>query len=227
MRIESEQDREERRARTAGAAGVGLALVAVALALLIRYRPDVASALVPLTRGSVAPSAQQEESALLARSAGGGAPSPPPEVRPRPDSAQDSVRRPPDTTLPSVLALLQDTSVRARAPGRRPIVTDVVLLPCSTANPRPDGSFLIPPHNPKHRTIVGLPQRPGDPPRGFIVPPHNPKRENQVPIEIIPMDSILAHTLRVPPHDPTAYNVVRPDSLSCLPDSSTAAPPPR
>jgi hypothetical protein len=59
---------------------------------------------------------------------------------------------------------------------------------------------------------------------GFVVPPHDPERENQVPIQIIPIDSILAHTLRVPPHDPTGFNVARPDTLSCLPDSSSAQP---
>jgi hypothetical protein len=166
--------------------------------------------LVPLNGGAVRAHAAQphpEESATLDRSAGA-----------------DSARPAPDTALPTLFALLQDTSARARSRGRRAVVTDIVLLPCSTANPRPDGSIVIPPHNPRHRTIVGLPQGPGDPPRGFVVPPHNPERESQIPIQIIPMDSILAHTLRVPPHDPTGFNVVRPDTLSCLPDSSAAQP---
>jgi hypothetical protein len=209
VRIESEYDREERRARAGVAAGVALLLVAVGFGLVVRFRPEVAGALVPLEGGpATAPAGQphSEETATL-----------------EPASSADSARPAPDTALPTMFALLQDTStVRARSPGRRAVVTDVILLPCSTANPRPDGSIVIPPHNPRHRTIVGLPQKPGDPPRGFVVPPHNPERENQVPIQIIPMDSILAHTLRVPPHDPTGFNVVRPDTLSCLLDSSAA-----
>jgi hypothetical protein len=210
VRIESEYDREERRARAGVAAGVALLLVAIAFALTVRFRPEVAGALVPLNGGAVtahAPQSHPEESATL-----------PPPV------GADSARPAPDTALPTRFALLQDTSRRARSRGRRTVVTDILLLPCSATNPRPDGSLIIPPHNPRHRTIVGLPQRPGDPPRGFVVPPHDPERENQVPIQIIPMDSILAHTLRVPPHDPTGFNVVRPDTLSCLPDSSAAQP---
>jgi len=99
------------------------------------------------------------------------------------------------------------------------VITDVVLLSCSTINPRPDGSIIVPPHNPRHRTIVGLPQKPGEPPRGFVIPPHDPAVENQVPIKVIRIDSILAHTLRVQPHDPSATTVARADSMSCLVDS--------
>jgi hypothetical protein len=209
VRIESEYDREERRARAGVVAGVALLLVAIGFALTVRFRPEVAGALVPLKGDAVTAAAQPhpEESATLEPSVGA-----------------DSARPAPDTAFPTMFALLQDTCGRARSPRRRAVLTDIVLLPCSTANPRPDGSIVIPPHNPRHRTIVGLPQGPGDPPRGFVVPPHNPKQENQVPIQIIPMDSILAHTLRVPPHDPTGFNVVRPDTLSCLQDSSAAQP---
>ncbi len=207
MRIESEYDREERRARAGVAVGVALLIVAVGFGLLVRFRPDVARALVPLddaTAPSPAGQPPSEETATLQRA-----------------TSADSARPTAAAALPTMFALLQDTTtVRARSRGRRAVITDVVLLPCSTPNPRPDGSIVIPPHNPRHRTIVGLP--PGDPPRGFVVPPHNPDRENEIPIQIIPMDSILAHTLRVPPHDPTGFNVVRPDTLSCLLDSSAA-----
>jgi len=219
LRIESEYDRQERRARAAVGVGIGLVLLAVGLALLVRYRPDVASLLVPLSAPASSASLQQE-SAELARSASGGAPSASLPAPGRADSVPDSLRRASDTTFPGTHALLQDTSARARTAGRRAIVTDVILLPCSTPNPRRDGSVLIPPHNPGHRTVVGLPQNPGDPPRGFVIPPHDPKQVNQLLVEVVPIDSILAHTMRVPPHDPATYNVVRPESMSCLPDSS-------
>jgi hypothetical protein len=88
------------------------------------------------------------------------------------------------------------------------------------ANPRPDGSFIIPPHNPRHRTIVGLPSAPGEPRRGFVIPPHDPSHENRVPIRVISMDSILEHSLQVPPHDPTQSNIVRPYQVPCLADST-------
>jgi hypothetical protein len=218
VRIESQYDREERGARAAVAVGIGLVLLAVGLAFLVRYRPDVASLLVPLS-APVPSASQQEETAELARSANGAAPVASPAPRGPADSGPDSRRRS-DTTFPGTLAVLRDTSARVRSWAGHPIVTDVVLLPCSTANPRPDGSVLIPPHNPGHRTVIGLPQHPGDPPRGFVLPPHDPNQENQVLIEVLPMDSILAHTVRVPPHDPATYNVVRPESMSCLPDSS-------
>jgi hypothetical protein len=225
--LESEHDRGARHARAAAVLGAALAAGAIAFALLSRYRPDLAHELIPVEHLTAAPdsSPYAEESAALAGSAGpiavadthsslGSAP---------PDSAHDSASQSVDTTLPRLFALLQDTGSRVRTPTRRTVVTDVVLLPCSTVNPRPDGSIIIPPHNPKHRTIVGLPQKPGESPQGFVVPPHDPAVENQVPIRIIPMDSILAHTLRVPAHDPSGFSVVRPDSMSCLPDSGAPA----
>ena len=222
MSIESEPDRELRQARSAVWAGVGLLILVGGFGAMVRYRPDLASLIIPV---GGPPALSQEESAELARPVHETAPG---RLAPEADTESTSDPRHPatDTALPSVLALLQDTGGRARNPGRRPVITDVILLPCSTPNPRPDGSIVIPPHNPRHRTVVGLPQKPGEPPRGFVIPPLDPGRENQVPIEIIRMDSILAHTLRVPPHDPTAYNVVRPDSMSCLPDSSPASPGP-
>jgi hypothetical protein len=222
--IESEPERAERLARVVTAMAAIVAVGAIAFALLARYQPELAGELIPIGQLSVATQPDRaEESAALAGSAGGviASDTHPGVTPPLPDTTADSARQKTDTAISSLFALLQDTSPRARA--RRPIITDVVLLPCSSANPRPDGSVAIPPHNPKHRTIVGLPQKPGEAPRGFVIPPHNPSVENQVPIKIIPMDSILAHTLRVPPHDPSAFSVVRPDSMSCLPDSSVAS----
>jgi hypothetical protein len=103
-------------------------------------------------------------------------------------------------------------------PPAAALVTDVVLLPCREPNPRSDGRFLIPPHDPTHRTIVGLPSGPGEPRRGIVIPPHDSDRESRISIEIIALDSILEHTLRVPPHDPSRYKLVGPDSLPCLAD---------
>jgi hypothetical protein len=94
--------------------------------------------------------------------------------------------------------------------------TDVVLLPCTEPNPRPDGRFLIPPHDPTRRTIVGLPAGPGEPRRGLVIPPHDPGTENRIRFELVPLDSILDHTIRIPPHDPTRYRLIRPDTLPCL-----------
>ena len=216
MRIESEYHRQERQARAAVWAGVGLLLLTLGFAFLVRYRPNLASLILPI--GGTLPFTH-EESAELAGPIHETAPG---RLGPEADSGAEAGHPPPDTASPKMLVLLQDTVGRARTPGRRPVITDVILLPCSTPNPRADGSVVIPPHNPRHRTVVGLPMKPGDPPRGFVIQPHDPGRQNQVLIEIIPIDSILAHTLRVPPHDPTAYNVVRPDSTSCLPDSSAA-----
>ena len=230
MRIENEYDRAERHARAGVAGGVALALVALGFALVVRYRPEVARALIPVG-GEIAvtqtAAARLEESAAIARPDSAATP---PETTastaPAPaDSGPGGTSEAAARAFPTMFVLLQDTSSRSRARTRRGVITDVVLLPCSTANPRADGSILIPPHNPRHRTIVGLPQKAGDPPRGFVVPPHNPDEESQVPIQIIPIDSILAHTLRVPPHDPTTFNVVRTDSLSCLPDSGATQAP--
>ena len=224
MRIQTEAEREEQQARTAVWTGLGLLVLVAAFAGLVRYRPDLASLLLPVQPSTPV---SHEESAELAKPVHETAPGRLSPSVTQIDSEPETPQPAFDTTLPppQMLALFQDTGGRVRT-GRRPVVTDIILLPCSMPNPRPDGSIVIPPHNPRHRTVVGLPQKPGEPPRGFVVPPYDPNRENQVPIEIIPMDSILAHTLRVPPHDPTAYTVVRPDSLSCLPDSSAAKPGP-
>lgn len=99
---------------------------------------------------------------------------------------------------------------------RAPIATDVILLPCSLRNPRADGGFIIPPHNPRNRTVVGLPSKPGEPKRGFFIPPHDPSDENRIPVDVIAMDTFLAKSIRVPPHDPTARNVVYLDTVPCL-----------
>lgn len=228
MPIESDSQRRERHARIATMVASGFVLGAIGFAMLTRYRPELARELIPIEQ--LASSAElrphAEESAALAGSAASIATSDShPSVGAPPDSVTDSARQGGDTVTPRLFALLQDTAHRTRSPSRRSVITDVVLLPCSTVNPRPDGSVIIPPHNPRHRTVVGLPQKPGDPPRGFVIPPHDPTVENQVPIRIIPMDSILANTLRVPPHDPSAFSVVRPDSMACLPDSTEAKGP--
>ena len=116
---------------------------------------------------------------------------------------------PPDSVHP-------DTSGRPSPPPGPPVATDLVLLPCNEPNPRPDGRFLIPPHDPTHRTVVGLPSGPGEPRRGFVIPPHDPSVENRIKIEVVPLDSILETTIRVPPHDPARFKLVGPDSLPCI-----------
>jgi hypothetical protein len=227
VRIETEYDRDERRARAAAGIAAVVAVGAIAFALLARYRPELARELIPVEQPAAAPEStpRSEESAALAGSAANVAlPDTHISVAPAPvDSAPDSTGQTVDTTTPRLFALLQDTNAATRKPTRRAVITDVVLLSCSTINPRPDGSIIVPPHNPRHRTIVGLPQKPGEPPRGFVIPPHDPAVENQVPIKVIRIDSILAHTLRVQPHDPSATTVARADSMSCLVDSGVPA----
>ena len=117
---------------------------------------------------------------------------------------------PPDTLH------LPDSSGRVDAPAAPAVTTDLVLLPCNEPNPRPDGRFLIPPHDPTHRTIVGLPSGRGAPRRGFVIPPHDPSVENRVKLEVVPLDSILETTIRIPAHDPTRFKLVGPDSLPCI-----------
>jgi hypothetical protein len=117
---------------------------------------------------------------------------------------------PPDTLHPP------DSGGRVEPPAAPAVTTDVVLLPCNEPNPRPDGRFLIPPHDPTHRTIVGLPSGPGAPRRGFVIPPHDPSVENRVKVEVVPLDSILETTIRIPAHDPTRFKLVGPDSLPCI-----------
>jgi hypothetical protein len=188
--------REERRIRLVRHASLVLIPPILALVLLLRFRPDV---LVPA--GS-----EPEESGAIAT-----VKSPPLRTVSIPGRAPHITRDEP-----------QDTSPRTNPPARRrrpPVATDVLLLPCSMPNPRPDGAFIIPPHDPKHRTIVGLPSGPGEPKRGFVVPPHDPSEENRVPIEVISLDTLLERSLRVPPHNPDSFNYVRRDTLPCRADS--------
>jgi hypothetical protein len=120
------------------------------------------------------------------------------------------------TTVAESLGPPPDSASAPPPPAPPAAVTDVVLLPCTEPNPRPDGRFLIPPHDPAHRTIVGLPSAPGEPRRGLVIPPHDPARENRIPLELVPLDSVLEHTIRLPPHDPSRYKLIRPDSLPCI-----------
>lgn len=120
------------------------------------------------------------------------------------------------TTVAESLAAPLETAPAPPVPPPPAAPTDVVLLPCSEPNPRPDGRFLIPPHDPTRRTIVGLPSGPGEPKRGLVILPHDPGRENRVPFEVVPLDSILEHTIRIPPHDPGRYKLIRPDTLPCI-----------
>jgi hypothetical protein len=219
MPMPEEYSREERRIRLVRRAAVGVALPVLALALYGRFYPERLSRIIPLPERPV-------ESAELtpARERPAASRGTPlhttsvsalaPELAAQ--QVQDTART---TTQTGDTAGAQDNNPASPSRRRRPI-TDVVLLPCTTANPRPDGSFVIPPHNPKHRTIVGLPSAPGEPRRGFVVPPHDPAHENRVPIQVISMDSILAQSLQVPPHDPRTFNVVRPYAVPCMDDST-------
>jgi hypothetical protein len=117
---------------------------------------------------------------------------------------------PPDTLHPP------DSGGRVEPSAAPAVATDLVLLPCNEPNPRPDGRFLIPPHDPTHRTIVGLPSGPGAPRQGFVIPPHDPAVENRVKLEVVPLDSLLETTIRIPAHDPTRFKLVGPDSLPCI-----------
>ena len=106
------------------------------------------------------------------------------------------------TTVPDSLATLADTAAPAPPPVPPPmVVTDVVLLP---------------PHDPNHRTIVGLPSGPGEPKRGLVIPPHDPGTESRITVLLVPLDSALEHTIRIPPHDPSRYKLIRPDTLPCV-----------
>lgn len=120
------------------------------------------------------------------------------------------------TTVAESLAALPEPA--QTPPARLPpaAATDVVLLPCNEPNPRPDGRFLIPPHDPSRYTIVGLRSGPGEPKRGLVIPPHDPGAENRIPVQLVPLDSILKHTIRIPPHDPARYKLIRPDTLPCV-----------
>ncbi|MGH7631583.1 MAG: hypothetical protein ACREOF_19785 [Gemmatimonadales bacterium] len=185
-----DDDREVRRAQIALGAALGLALAGIGFALLLRYGPARGDSAGPgpLTAQLPEDAPTGELSVVTA-----------------------------GTTLAESLASAPDSALPATAPRVAPAaVTDVVLLPCTEPNPRPDGSFLIPPHDPTHRTIVGLPSRPGEPKWGLLIPPHDPGAENRIPVQRVPMDSILEHTIRIAPHDPGRFKLVRPDTLPCL-----------
>jgi len=190
-----EHEREARRIRIAFGAAIAVAVVTVALALLVRYRPDMANVvLVPL---GLPPAA-----AVDAVGPDGVAPS----VE---SAALVSVGGDPDMPTLTITSMAGTTRPEATT-------TDVVLLPCTTANPRPDGSFVIPPHNPRHRTVVALTSPPGGPRRGLVVPPHDASRTNWVPLQLVPLDSMLANTLGIPAHDPDSATVARSAALGCI-----------
>lgn len=222
MAIPNDYTREARRIRVARRVVLALAVPVLALALAVRLRPELGSS--RFARGG------PEESGRAVERPGARSDSPPgvaslrfadvPAAFPQDTSLEgrDTAR----ATGPGAGAITPADPAH-RAPrrarrgrrGRPTVVTDVVLLPCSMQNPRPDGAFVIPPHDPRHRTIVGLPSGPGEPKQGFVIPPHDPREENRIAIEVVPMDSILAASLRVPPHDPDSFNVVRRDTVPC------------
>jgi hypothetical protein len=107
----------------------------------------------------------------------------------------------------------RESAAESDPPAGPPVATDVVLLPCTEPNPRTDGRFLIPPHDPTHRTIVGLPSVAGEPRRGLVIPPHDPGVDSRVTLEIVPLDSVLESTIRLPAHDPARYKLIGPDTL--------------
>ena len=119
------------------------------------------------------------------------------------------------TVAESLAALPEPAAPTPLAPLPPAAATDVVLLPCNEPNPRPDGRFLIPPHDPSRYTIVGLRSGPGEPRRGLLIPPHDPGAENRIPVQLVPLDSILEHSIRLPPHDPGRYKLIGPDTLPC------------
>ncbi len=185
------QEREARSAEVALRAAIALAVAGLGFALYLRYRlPDTAD--FALTRPSPAVAAPEspgtDELSIVTAA----------------------------TTVAESLSAAPDSTPAAHLPPAAPgVVTDVVLLPCTEPNPRADGSFLIPPHDPTHRTIVGLPSGPEEPKRGLVIPPHDPRMQNRIPVELVPLDSILEHTVRLPPHDPDRYKLARSDTLPC------------
>jgi hypothetical protein len=200
MPIPQDYGREDRRIRLVRRVALVLGAPVLALAVVARFDPERLSPMFPGAH-------QPVESAGLPAGM---------------ESAVASAAMTVGTsraTGPSAEPAVQSGDTNPPSRRRRPI-TDVVLLPCSAANPRPDGSFVIPPHNPRHRTIVGLPSAPGEPRRGFVIPPHDPAHENRVPFRVISMDSILEQSLQVPPHDPSKSNVVRTYAVPCLADST-------
>ncbi|HEU5170513.1 MAG TPA: hypothetical protein VFU46_08240, partial [Gemmatimonadales bacterium] len=201
MAAGDDHEREVRRAGLALRIALVLAVASLGVALLLRYRPDIAARLMSAA-GLTHPAWLPKEPA-------------PAELGLGPSSAADSsdltIPAHPESAPASAALSVTTTARTASSRRRRPVVTDVVLLPCSTPNPRPDGSFIIPPHDPTHRTIVGLPSGPGEPKRGLVIPPHDPAAENRIPVELIPLDSVLEHTIRIPPHNPDSFTRVRRD----------------
>lgn len=188
----SDLDREVRRTHIALGAALGLAAAGIGFALLLRYGPAEWSAYgwSPLVGVAEPP-----ENAAM---------------------GQVSVVTAGATPAESVAVVTDPAPAIEPAFDRALLSADVVLLPCTEPNPRPDGSFLIPPHNPTRHTIVGLPSGPGEPKRGLLIPPHNPNTDNRVPIQVVSLDSILAHTVRIPPHDPGGFKLARHDTLPCV-----------
>ncbi|HET8625329.1 MAG TPA: hypothetical protein VFM14_17350 [Gemmatimonadales bacterium] len=180
-----DEDRDVRLTQLALGAGLGLAVAALAFALWLRYGPSRSVSEPPPAPATAEASAGDDLNVITAAA-----------------SPADSVAG-------------QEPAGRADAPVGPPVPTDVVLLPCSEPNPRPDGRFLIPPHDPKHRTIVGLRSVTGEPRRGLVIPPHDPSVENRITVQIVPIDSILETTIRIPPHDPAKYKLIGQDSLPC------------
>jgi hypothetical protein len=191
--VAEEYEREERRVRLALRLTAGLAIAALALALVVRFRPEALSGVAPRVEAVVSPAASDASTALIL----------PAHRDSAPESSQLGAAMPAEVTPP-------DSAPVGRAP-------DVVLLPCNTPNPRPDGSFLIPPHNPRHVTIVGLPAPRSEPQVGLVVPPHDPSIQNRIPVRLVPLDSILTQTIRLPPHNPDSFTIARRDTVACLP----------
>ncbi len=185
----TDTDPELRRVHVALGAALGLAVAALGFALWLRYGP----------------AAGQSRFQYAA----------PVEVAHDSAAGELSVMTAAATAAES-LPVLDSARPAEPPPAPAAVITEVVLLPCTEPNPRPDGRFLIPPHDPAHRTIVGLPSRPGEPRRGLVIPPHDPGVENRIPLQVVPMDSLLEHTIRIPPHDPTRFKLVRPDTVPCL-----------
>ena len=185
------EDRAVRAAELTLRIAIVVAAAALSFALFLRFRAPEAILAADEHQG-ISPEEQTAELGVVAPSA----------------TVGDSLSLAPEPGAPAVRA--------GAAPLGAETVTDVVLLPCSEPNPRADGRYLVPPHDPTHRTIVGLPSRPGEPRRGFVIPPHDPGVENRIPLELVPLDSILDHTVRIPPHDPTRYKLVGRDTVPCL-----------
>ncbi|HEX2450396.1 MAG TPA: hypothetical protein VHJ69_04620 [Gemmatimonadales bacterium] len=187
MASPADDDREIRTTQLALGAALGVAVAALGFALWLRYGPPRAGESGrPGRPAAAAPANGADELSVMTAAATPAESVPAPEAAARPE------------------------------PASPPVATDVVLLPCSEPNPRPDGRFLIPPHDPTHRTIVGLPSGPGEPRRGLVIPPHDPAVENRVTVQFVPLDSILETTIRIPPHDPAKFKLISPDSVPCI-----------